>query len=125
VGFITFQTSSKGLNENGFEVFVVTTARIPLRNEDHTDTGELYWQNIKYETENCYENDGRKLSLIQRIWNYFQAIYKSWVRVYKLIHTAEVHSIMIYGRSVISYLPVVMLASFYGVPLCLVFSLEQ
>ncbi|MDB9444797.1 glycosyltransferase [Anabaena sp. CS-542/02] len=111
------RTLAKGLNENGFEVLVVTTARIPLRNEDCTNTGELSWQNIKYETENCYENDGRKLSLIQRIWNYLQAIYKSWVRVYELIHTAEADSIIIYGRSVISYLPVVMLARFYGVPL--------
>lgn len=110
------RTLARGLNDHGFEVFVITNVSIPFRITDQTDTGELSWMGIKYETQNCYEQNGKKLSFVRRGWNAIKATYKSWYRVDKLLRDKSLNGIMVYGgRSVISYLPVVMLAWLYGV----------
>ena len=115
-GASRIRTLAKGLGESGFQVHIMTTARIPLRQEDCLNN-ELFWENIKYETQNTYEDNEKKKSFLQRIWNYLRAIVKSWLRVYKLIQNREVDSIIIYGSSLISYLPVVILTRIYGVQL--------
>lgn len=110
------RTLAKGLHENGFEVCVITTARIVLRSEDHTDSSELYWKGVKYETQNCYERDAVKPSWIKRLCNYLHANLKTWVRVYKKIQASEVDSIMFFGMcSLTLCLPLVLMARFYSI----------
>jgi len=106
------RTLAKGLNEHGLEVFVITTARIPLRSSDQTRTGELSWMDIRYETHNCYEeNDKVKPSLARRTWNYIKATCKSWIRIHQMLRGKHFSGIMICGNvSMISHLPVVILA---------------
>jgi glycosyltransferase involved in cell wall biosynthesis len=112
---------AKGLVESGFKVHVITTARISLRNEDLINASELFWQGIQYESQNQqYDDVGTKKTLFQRFGKYFRdfrAIFNSWIRVYNLIQHGKIDSILIYGRSAISYLPVVILARIYGVSL--------
>lgn len=115
------RTLAKGLTENGFKVHIITTARILLRNEDQMNTGELLWQGIQYESQNKqhYFHNTQK-SLSQSFWKYLRdllAIFNSWIRVYQLTRHGEIDSIIIYGRSAISYLPIVILAHIYSVPL--------
>ncbi|MCC5656499.1 glycosyltransferase [Nostoc sp. XA010] len=115
------RTLSQGLLESSFKVHVITTARIPLRHEDLTNTGELFWQGIQYESQNQhYDYPDTKKSLFQLVRKYLRdlrAIFNSWIRVYNLIRHGKIDSILIYGRSAISYFPVVILARIYGVSL--------
>lgn len=103
------RTFAKGLYENGFEVCVMTAAHTIIRNEDYTDSGELYWQGIKYETQNCYEHNDIKLSLISRFYNLLYAHFKTWIRVYKRIQAGEIDGIIFYVPRLTLCLPLLSL----------------
>ncbi len=111
------RTLAQGLSQNGFEVLVLTTARISLRNEDVTYTGESYWRDIQYQTENCYERNDIKSSRVQRLVSFFKATCKSWISLYNLSHSSEIDGIIIYGRSFISYLPIIIFAKIHRIPI--------
>lgn len=111
------RTISKGLSEQGFEVSILTTARIPFRQDDQNNAGQLTWGRVKYKTVNNLALGGKRTSLKFRILHSLKAICKSWLTVYKLIKSSEVDRIIIYGRSGFSYSPIVLLARLYSVPL--------
>lgn len=109
------RTLAKGLVENGADVHIITTCRIPWREQDQDSSGALMWQGISYECVNRYEQYGRKLSLWDRFSNYFRAIAKSWRRTKKLIEKGNCNTLFIYGRSALENLPLMKIARRDGV----------
>lgn len=111
------RTLAKGLIEQNVTVHVITTARLPFRIEDQQSTGQMFWEGIQYESGNQYEQAGQDLSLCERLLNYIKAIIKSWIRVLKLVRHGKFQNILIYGRSAVSYFPIVLIARLYGIAL--------
>ncbi|AFZ49077.1 glycosyltransferase [Dactylococcopsis salina] len=108
------RTIAKGLTEKEVRVHIITTARIPFRKEDQNELNQMYWEGISYECQNQYEpENNQKLSKFQRIWNYILATIRGWNRVLRLVKNNEFDSILIYGRSAISYFPIVIIGHLY------------
>lgn len=109
------RTLAKGLVENGADVHIITTSRIPWREQDQNSSGTLAWQGISYECVNRYEQHGRKWSLRERFLNHFRAMNKSWSRTKELIEQGDYNTLFIYGRSALESLPLMKIARRGGV----------
>ena len=113
------RTLAQGLKELGADVEVVTTARIPLREEDLDRSGRLIWEGVPYKSLNCNGMPGLQLGRTARLLNHIFAIFKSWALTKRMLNAKSCDAIYVFGWSFFAYLPIILLARWNRVPLAL------
>lgn len=109
------RTLAKGLWENGFQPWIVTTSGIDYRKEDENGTKTKDYDGIMYETTNKFDIKDEKYPKVKRFGNWVKASFFLWVRVLKLIRSQKPSAIIIYGRSGLTYFPIFMIALIFKV----------
>jgi glycosyltransferase involved in cell wall biosynthesis len=110
------RTFAQGLVENGVSVHLITTSRIQYGTEGCKKNGVFEWNGISYESTNVYDVTRERYSFLSRSVNLLLAIFRSWGRLHRLIVRGECTAVYIYGRSIVSYGPVALIARLAGVP---------